>query len=254
MKTVCIFNQKGGVAKTTTAINLGTYLAINNYKTLIIDIDQQGNATSGLGINKRSVEKTMYDVLSGDDMIEDVVIPTAVNNLFIAPSNMKLAGSEIDILAKEDREYILKNKMKNINNDYDFVIIDCPPSLGIIPINALVASNSILIPIQAEYYALEGLAQLKDTLVLAKNINEDLYIEGVVITMFDPRTNLSIAVLESVKKEFGDKLYETTIPRNVKLAESPSFGLPIALYDSSSKGSIAYNDLTEEFLKKQEDK
>ena len=253
MKTICIFNQKGGVGKTTTNINVCSYLAILGYKVLAIDIDPQGNTTSGLGVDKRKITQSMYEVLCGRTSLEKIIIQSQlVDNLYIAPANMDLAGAEIEIMAIDGREFILHRELEILNEKFDFVFIDCPPSLGMLTINSLVASNSVLIPIQAEYYALEGVAQLVNTVNLVKrSLNKDLEIEGTIMTMYDSRTNLSNEVYKEVKGYFGDKLYEATIPRNIRLAEAPSFGLPIVLYDDKCKGAQAYESLTNEFLKKQ---
>ncbi|MGL5633897.1 MAG: ParA family protein [Sarcina sp.] len=253
MKTICIFNQKGGVGKTTTNINICSYLATQGYKILAIDIDPQGNTTSGLGIDKRKITKSMYDVLCGTTGLNEIIIQSQlVENLFVAPANMDLAGAEIEVMAKEEREFILHNELLKVTNKFDFVFIDCPPSLGMLTINALVAAQSVLIPIQAEYYALEGVGQLINTVNLVKkSLNKSLEIEGVVMTMYDGRTNLSSEVYKEVKGYFKDKLYETTIPRNIRLAEAPSFGLPIVLYDDKCRGAKSYEELTNEFLKRQ---
>lgn len=253
MKTICIFNQKGGVGKTTTNINLCAYLAMEGYKVLTIDIDPQGNTTSGLGLDKNNLELSIYDVLISDTtMNESIVRSDLVQNLFISPSTMELAGAEVELINKKDRENIIKNKLKEVENEYDYVFIDCPPSLGILTINALTCADSVLIPIQCEFYALEGVSQLINTVQLVKkSLNKDLYIEGVVMTMFDYRTNLSNEVLKEVQKYFKEKVYNTTISRNVRLAEAPSFGLPIMLYDEKCKGAEAYVKLTKEFLKRQ---
>ena len=248
-----IFNQKGGVGKTTTNINLCAYLAMEGYKVLTIDIDPQGNTTSGLGLDKNNLELSIYDVLISDaTMKESIVRSDLVQNLFISPSTMELAGAEVELINKNDRENIIKNKLKEIEDEYDYVFIDCPPSLGILTINALSCADSVLIPIQCEFYALEGVSQLVNTIQLVKkSLNKDLYIEGVVMTMFDYRTNLSNEVLKEVQKYFKDKVYKTTISRNVRLAEAPSFGLPIMLYDEKCKGAEAYVKLTKEFLRRQ---
>ncbi|MCR6516363.1 MAG: ParA family protein [Clostridium sp.] len=253
MKTICIFNQKGGVGKTTTNINLCSYLAMSGYKVLTIDIDPQGNTTSGLGLDKRNLELSMYDVITSDASLRDVIIQSdLVSNLFIAPSTMELAGAEVEVIGNTNRERILIDKIEEVKDDYDFVFIDCPPSLGVLTINALVASKSVLIPIQCEFYALEGVGQLMNTVKLVKkSLNEELDIEGVIMTMYDYRTNLSNEVYKEVKNFFGDKVYESTIPRNIRLAESPSFGLPIMLYDEKCKGAESYSKLTKEFLKRQ---
>ncbi|MDU2155824.1 AAA family ATPase [Clostridium sp.] len=253
MKKVCIFNQKGGVGKTTTNINLCAYLAMEGYKVLTIDIDPQGNTTSGLGLDKRNLELSMYDVLTLDASLREVILKSElVQNLFIAPSTMELAGAEVEIIGKEDRETILTNKIKEVEDEYDFIFIDCPPSLGVLTINALTSVESVLIPIQCEFYALEGVGQLINTIQLVKkSLNKNLEIEGVVMTMYDYRTNLSNEVLEEVKNFFNEKVYETKISRNIRLAEAPSFGLPIMLYDEKCKGAESYKSLTKEFLSRQ---
>lgn len=253
MKKVCIFNQKGGVGKTTTNINLCAYLAMEGYKVLTIDIDPQGNTTSGLGLDKRNLELSMYDVLTSDASLREVILKSElVQNLFIAPSTMELAGAEVEIIGKENRETILTNKIKEIEDEYDFIFIDCPPSLGVLTINALTSVESVLIPIQCEFYALEGVGQLINTIQLVKkSLNKNLEIEGVVMTMYDYRTNLSNEVLEEVKNFFNEKVYETKISRNIRLAEAPSFGLPIMLYDEKCKGAESYKSLTKEFLSRQ---
>lgn len=253
MKVICIFNQKGGVGKTTTNINLCAYLAMEGYKVLTIDIDPQGNTTSGLGLDKNNLDLSIYDVLISDTtMKQSIVRSDLVRNLFISPSTVELAGAEVELINYNDRENIIKNKLKEVEDEYDYVFIDCPPSLGILTINALTCADSVLIPIQCEFYALEGVGQLINTVQLVKkSLNKDLDIEGVVMTMFDYRTNLSNEVLKEVQKYFKDKVYKTTIPRNVRLAEAPSFGLPIMLYDEKCKGADAYVKLTKEFLKRQ---
>ncbi len=253
MKTICIFNQKGGVGKTTTNINLAAYLAMSGYKVLTIDIDPQGNTTSGLGIDKRGLETSMYDVITSDVSLKDVIIHSdLISNLYIAPSTMELAGAEVEVIGKNDREKILLDKIDEVREEFDFVFIDCPPSLGVLTINALTCCDSVLIPIQCEFYALEGVGQLINTIKLInKSLNPNLKIEGVIMTMYDYRTNLSNEVFKEVKNFFGDVVYENKIPRNIRLAESPSFGLPIMLYDEKCKGADAYSELTKEFLKRQ---
>lgn len=253
MKTICIFNQKGGVGKTTTNINLCAYLAMEGYRVLTIDIDPQGNTTSGLGLDKNSLDFSMYDVLVSDTTIKESIIKSdLVQNLSISPSTMELAGAEVELINKDNREKIMKDKLKEIEDEYDYVFIDCPPSLGVLTINALSCADSVLIPIQCEFYALEGVSQLMSTVQLVKkSLNKRLDIEGVVMTMFDYRTNLSNEVLKEVQKFFDKKVYKTTIPRNVRLAEAPSFGLPIMLYDEKCKGAEAYVNLTKEFLNRQ---
>ena len=253
MKTICIFNQKGGVGKTTTNINLASYLAIAGNKVLTIDIDPQGNTTSGLGIDKRNLELSMYDVITSNVGLKEVIIHSdLISNLYIAPSTMELAGAEIEVITKDNRERILLNKINEIKDDFDFIFIDCPPSLGVLTINALTSCDSVLIPIQSEFYALEGLGQLMSTIDLVKkSLNPKIEVEGVIMTMYDNRTNLINEVFSEVKKYFKDSVYKNTIPRNIRLAESPSFGLPIMLYDAKCKGADAYSNLVEEFLKKQ---
>ena len=253
MKTICVFNQKGGVGKTTTNINLCAYLAMEGYKVLTIDIDPQGNTTSGLGLDKNNLDLSIYDVLISDTPIKDSIVRSdLVQNLFISPSTMELAGAEVELINRKNRENIIKDKLNEVKDEYDYVFIDCPPSLGVLTINALTCADSVLIPIQCEFYALEGVSQLVNTIQLVKkSLNKNLDIEGVVMTMFDYRTNLSNEVLKEVQKYFKDKVYETTISRNVRLAEAPSFGLPIMLYDEKCKGAEAYVKLTQEFLKRQ---
>lgn len=253
MKKICVFNQKGGVGKTTTNINLCAYLAMEGYRVLTIDIDPQGNTTSGLGLDKNNLDLSIYDVLISDaTMKESIVRSDLVQNLFISPSTMELAGAEVELIHKNDRENIINTKLEEIRDEYDYVFIDCPPSLGVLTINALTCADSVLIPIQCEFYALEGVSQLVNTIQLVKkSLNKNLEIEGVVMTMFDYRTNLSNEVLNEVQKYFKDKIYNTTIPRNVRLAEAPSFGLPIMLYDEKCRGAEAYVNLTKEFLNRQ---
>ncbi len=254
VKVITVFNQKGGVGKTTTNINLCSYLAMEGYKVLSIDIDPQGNTTSGLGFDKRKIKTSIYDVITDDTSIEEAMVKCEfVDNFYIVPSTMSLAGAEVEIIDKVNREKILREKIKDIEGKFDFVFIDCPPSLGFLTINALTASNSVLIPIQCEFYALEGVGQLVNTIQLVKkSLNPNIDIEGVVLSMFDSRTNLSNEVVSEVKKYFKNKVYSTTIPRNIRLAESPSFGLPIMLYDNKCKGAEAYEKLAKEFLERQE--
>lgn len=253
MKVISIFNQKGGVGKTTTCINLCSYLAMKGKKVLAIDIDPQGNTTSGMGIDKSKLSGSMYNVLVSDDKISEVIIESElVNNFYIAPSDMELVGAEIELINSNKRECILKEKIKELENDFDYVFIDCPPSLGFLTVNTLTASNSVLIPIQCEFYALEGVSQLVNTIQLVKkSLNKNLYIEGVVMSMFDARTKLSSEVVREVKNYFKSDVYDTTIPRNIRLAEAPSFGLPIMLYDEKCRGAKAYETLADEFLNKQ---
>lgn len=248
-KIISIFNQKGGVGKTTTSINLSAGLGKLGKKILLIDLDPQGNSTSGLGIEKGEAKHLIYDVLALDISIQDAIYNTTAENVDIIPSNNELAGLEIELAKVGDWEEILRDKLIDIKDNYDFVFIDCPPSLGILSVIGLIASDSVIIPIQCEYYALEGVSQLFNTIELVKKgFNPDLKIEGVVLSMFDGRTNLSIQVVEEVKSYFKGKVYTSIIPRNVRLAEAPSYGLSIMDYDDKSKGAEAYMELAEEFL------
>ncbi len=249
-KAIAIFNQKGGVGKTTTNINLAACLAIKGKRILILDIDPQGNTTSGMGISKKGLEKTMYEVLIDDQVSpEDAILKTGIENLDIIPASVQLAGAEIELVQLEAREKRLKKALDKIRGKYDYLFIDCPPSLGLLTINSLTAVDSVLIPIQCEFYALEGVSQLMSTIDLVKkNMNPAIEIQGVILSMFDGRTNLSIQVVEEVKKYFREKVYTTVIPRNVRLAEAPSYGLPITIYDPKSKGAEAYVDFATEFL------
>ena len=253
-KAIAIFNQKGGVGKTTTNINLATCLASIGKRILIMDIDPQGNTTSGMGIAKKGLEYTIYDVLISEDLDpRDAIINIGIPNLWILPASSALAGAEIELVELEGREQRLKGALERIKDDYDYIFIDCPPSLGLLTINSLTAVDSVLIPIQCEFYALEGVSQLMSTIELVRrNLNPDLEVQGVILSMFDGRTNLSIQVVEEVKKYFKNKVYSTVIPRNVKLAEAPGFGLPITYYDPNSKGADAYREFAEEFLKDEE--
>ncbi len=249
MKIISIANQKGGVGKTTTSINLSASLGYLGASTLLIDLDSQANSTSGVGIKKEKIEKSIYEVLIGKEDILNSIMDTDIDFLDIIPSSINLVGAEIEILGMDGREYILKKILSKINKLYDYVIIDCPPSLGMITLNAFTASDSILIPIQCEYYALEGLGQLINTIKAVKNnFNSSLDIEGVLMTMFDPRINLSKEVINNVKKHFPNKVFHTIISRNVKLAESPSYGKPCILYDSTSNGAVSYLELAKEIL------
>lgn len=251
-KIVSVANQKGGVGKTTTAVNLSTILAKKGKKVLLIDADPQGNATSGLGIDK-DVNFSIYDVLVNDVEIENTLIQTKVKNLDVCPSNINLAGAEVELVSMMSREHRLKEKTNSQKDNYDYIIIDCPPSLGLITLNAFTASDSVLIPVQCEYYALEGLGQLINTINLVKkHLNKDLMIEGALLTMFDIRTNLSNQVVKEVNKYFENKVYKTVIPRNVKLSEAPSYGMPISVYDPKSKGAKSYDKFVKEFIKKNE--
>lgn len=248
-KIIAVVNQKGGVGKTTTAVNVSTVLAKKGKKVLLINSDPQGNATSGLGIDK-NVEKSIYDVIINDVEINEAIIKSPIKNLFVCPSNINLAGAEVELVPMMAREQKLKEKLIKIENDFHYIIIDCPPSLGLLTLNAFTAANSLLIPIQCEYYALEGVGQLINTVNLVrKQLNKSLYIEGVVLTMNDARTNLSNQVIKEVRTYFKDNVYKTIIPRNVKLSEAPSYGMPITVYAPKSKGARCYEKLTNEILK-----
>lgn len=249
-KAIAIFNQKGGVGKTTTNINLAACLALKKKKVLILDIDPQGNTTSGIGIVKKGLKRTTYEILIDDNIEpETAILDTCVKNLSIIPASVKLAGAEIELVQLEGREKRLKKAIEKIKSKYDYIFIDCPPSLGLLTINSLTAVDSVLIPIQCEFYALEGVSQLMSTVDLVKkNLNPGLEIQGVILSMFDGRTNLSIQVVEEVKKHFKEKVYTTIIPRNIRLAEAPSHGLPITAYDPKSKGAEAYLEFADEFL------
>lgn len=256
-KVISICNQKGGVGKTTTAINLATYLAFSGKNVLLIDIDPQGNATSGLGINKHELKQSIYDVLIDDQDPKSIIINTQIENLSLLPSTLSLTGAEVELVGTIGREYKLKKAISPMLDCYDFILIDCPPSLGLLTVNSMAASNSVLIPIQCEYYALEGLSQLSHTVSLVRDsINQSLTIEGVLLTMANYRTNLTNEVIREVKDFFKDKVYNTIIPRNIKLTEAPGFGKPIMLYDRNSVGAQKYKEFTEELLgiKKEENK
>ena len=248
-KIIAIVNQKGGVGKTTTAVNMSAALALKGKKVLLIDEDPQGNATSGVGIEKNK-QKSIYDVLVGDTAFEEAIIKTNVKNLYICPSNINLAGAEVELVNMISREMKMKEKIEEIKESFNYIIIDCPPSLGLLTINALTAANSIIIPIQCEYYALEGVGQLMNTVnLIKKQLNKDLYIEGVILTMSDVRTNISNQVVSEVKQYFKDNVYKTVIPRNVKLSEAPSYGMPINVYAPRSKGAKCYDKLANELVK-----
>ena len=251
-KIVAIANQKGGVGKTTTAVNLSSIVAKRGKKVILIDADPQGNATSGLGIDKE-FEETLYDVLVNQVDITPTLEDTCIKNLKVCPSNMDLAGAEVELVSVMSREHRLKDMLDEIKDEYDYIFIDCPPSLGLITLNAFTAADSVLIPVQCEYYALEGLGQLLNTIALVKkHLNKELEIEGAVLTMYDMRTNLSNQVVREVKRYFGEAVFKTVIPRNIKLSEAPSFGMPISLYDAKSKGAKCYEKLAREFIKKNE--
>ncbi|AVX32299.1 MULTISPECIES: ParA family protein [unclassified Carboxydocella] len=250
-KVIAIANQKGGVAKTTTAVNLSACLAVKGRKTLLIDIDPQGNASSGLGVDKDKLDVCIYDVIINGLPLLHAALPAEIANLEVVPATIQLAGAEIELVAMIGRESKLKKALEKIRDKYDYIIIDCPPSLGLLTLNALTAADSILIPIQCEYYALEGLGQLLNTIELVqKHLNPDLQIEGVLCTMFDARTNLSLQVVEEVKKHFPEKIFKTIIPRNVRLSEAPSYGQPIITYDPRSKGAEMYQELAEEVIER----
>lgn len=249
--TVAIANQKGGVGKSTTAINLGAALALQGEKILLVDLDPQGNATSGLGVDRSAISDSVYDILVSDVPPEDVIEPTSVRNLHVIPATIDLAGAEIELVSTFSREQRLRNALKNLDSDYDFVLIDCPPSLGLLTINAMTAADEVLVPIQCEYYALEGVGQLlKNVELVTSNLNPALVVEGVVMTMFDGRTNLASEVVEQVRAHFGQTAYETIIPRTVRLSEAPSFGEPIEAFDEMSRGAIAYRELGREFRRR----
>lgn len=250
-KIIAIVNQKGGVGKTTTAVNLTAGLGMLGKKVLIVDIDPQGNTTSGFGINKRETVYSSYNLITGDKSAEMVIKKTDFKGVDIVPSAMDLAGAEIELSAMENRETKLKNALASVRESYDYILLDCPPSLGLITLNALVATDTFLVPIQCEYFALEGLSQLMSTMRQVKRLyNPTLEIEGVLLTMFDGRLNLTQQVVSEIKKFFGKKLYNTVITRSVRLSEAPSFGLPIQYYDKRSKGADCYNDLAKEFIKR----
>jgi len=249
VKVIAIANQKGGVGKTTTAVNLSACIADLGKKVLLVDLDPQGNSTSGLGFNKAQIKQCAYDALVNELAADSVLLPTKVPNLMLMPATIQLAGAEIELVSVISRENRLKRALDKIKYNFDYVLIDCPPSLGLLTINGLTAANSVLIPIQCEFYALEGLTQLMNTIALVqKNLNPPLTLEGVVLTMFDARTNLSIQVVDEVKNHLRHKVYQTIIPRNVRLSEAPSHGLPIMLYDPKSKGSEVYFDLAKEVI------
>lgn len=248
-RVIAIANQKGGVGKTTTAINLSACLAEAKKRVLAIDLDPQGNTTSGLGVDKSELENTVYELMLGECTIKESLTKTEIENLYLIPSNVNLAGAEIELLGINNKEYILRNAVDYIKDDYDFIIIDCPPSLNMLTVNAMTTADTILVPIQCEYYALEGLSQLIHTIDLVQQrLNPNLRMEGVVFTMYDARTNLSLQVVENVKNNLNTTIYKTIIPRNIRLAEAPSHGLPINLYDSKSAGAESYRLLAQEVI------
>ncbi|MTI83511.1 MAG: ParA family protein [Firmicutes bacterium] len=248
-KTIAVANQKGGVGKTTTAVNLAGWLALMNYRVLLVDIDPQGNASSGVGINKDGLENCIYDVIINEFEVNKIILHQIMDNLDVVPSSIELAGAEVELVAREGREAVLKAALHSVQEKYSYIIIDCPPSLGLLTINALVAADSVLVPIQCEYYALEGVGQLMNTVRLVQQgLNKELKLQGVVLTMFDGRTNLSIQVVDEVKKHFRGKVYRSIIPRNVRLSEAPSHGKPVMVYDRRSRGASVYEDLAKEVI------
>ncbi len=252
-KIISVSNQKGGVGKTTTTVNLAAYLAEKGKKVLIIDFDPQGNAGFGIGVNAEEIDTTIYEVLIGEIPVENAVFQTEVEGLYLIPSNIHLSGAQVDLLDSEGSEFILKKALSELRESFHYILVDCPPSLGLLTLNSLVAADSVMIPLQCEYYALEGLSQLLRIIsMVQEKLNPSLEVEGVVLTMYDSRTNLANQVVNDVREYFKDKVYNTIIPRNVRLSEAPSFGKPISLYDRSSAGSITYEKLAEEVINKNE--
>lgn len=250
-KIIAFANQKGGVGKTTTCVNISAFLATMGKKVLLVDLDPQGNATSAVGVDKSSSLKSVYNVITGENYVEEVIVKTSVENLDIMPSEINLAGAEIELVSMDNREKVLKNILNRLKNLYDFICIDCPPSLGLLTVNALTACDSVLIPIQCHFFALEGLSQLMNTIKLVKkHLNQQIDVEGVVLTMKDNRSNLVSQVSDEIRKFFGKKVFDTVIPNNIRLAEAPSYGQPICKYDPKSKGGIAYHDLALELLER----
>lgn len=248
-RIIAIANQKGGVGKTTTSINLSSCIAAKGKKVLVVDIDPQGNTTSGYGIEKNDLDNTIYELMLGDCSIEDCIIKDVIENISILPSNVNLAAAEIELIGVDKKEYILKNEIDWVKDRYDYIIIDCPPSLSLLTVNAMTTADSVLVPIQCEYYALEGLSQLIHTVNLVKErLNPNLEMEGVVFTMYDSRTNLSMQVVENVKANLQENICETVIPRNIRLAEAPSYGMPITMYDPKSSGADSYRKLADELI------